>query len=89
MGKNGNSTGLPGEMHEPRHDDLIINLILGMYESEGDKEDLELVSHADLTDSIREVVSSAHRVAVHDAMVELKFKFMIIEGTVYWLVYSI
>lgn len=89
MGQTGNSTGLPGEMYEPRHDDLIKNLILSMYELEGDEEDFELVSHPDLTDSIREVVSTAHRVTVFDTMIELKFKSKIIEGTVYWLVYSI
>lgn len=85
-----NDPGLYGEIdNEPDNNDLLKRLISDMYSPDGDETNLDLISHADLTDSIREVAPRTHRAALYDIMIEMNFIRKTIEGTVYWLVYSI
>lgn len=88
MARDDFSTGLPGEVEEPRPD-LLEELISDMYDFEGDFADVEFMSHTDLVESVRGVITKANSVAVYDVMIKLNFQSKVIEGTVYWLVYSV
>ncbi len=87
MGIDDEATGLPGEVNEPRPD-LLEEIISGMYSAEGDFEDVDLISHADMVDSVRGVIIKVNSTAVYDMMSAMGFASKTIEGTVYWLVYS-
>jgi hypothetical protein len=82
--------GLPGEVDDdPLDPDVLVKVISSMYLPAGDAESAdELISHADLVESIRSTIVNVNSTAVYDSMINIGFRSRTIEGTIFWLVYN-
>ena len=80
--------GISGD-ETPLDPDLLVKVISGMYLPAGSAGEAdELISHADLVESIRGTLTDVKSAAVFDAMTNIGFTNKTIEGTIYWLVFN-
>lgn len=82
--------GIPGgdEDQNDLSPEELSAVILKMYMPAADAESAdELISHADLVESVRSALPKAKPEALFTRMTDMGFESKTIEGVIYWLVY--